>query len=266
VQGNIILTGAAGGIGGALCARLRSEGVGFLATDVQPGEVNGVEILPLDVRSSEGWQDIVDEAMRRWGRIDALINLAGVARAGHFHTLERAEVDRHIDVNFKGAALGAHAVLPVMRAQGTGHIINVGSLAALAPVPGIALYSASKHALRAWSLALAMELEDTGIAVTLVHPDLVDTPMIAEQRSQPEVALSFSGKRTLSADEVARCVVEEALVRRPLELALPRTRGALCKVVGALPRLSQMMKGPLTRRGLARQAEERASHAGEEEG
>ena len=253
----VLVTGASGGIGRPLVETLSAHGHRVVATDLrQPSLPPATLARALDVRAPGQWESVVDEAVERFGRIDVLINAAGYARAGSFAGLPRSEVTRHLDVNITGAATGMHTVLPHMIAQGGGHIVNVGSLAAVAAVPGIALYTASKFALRGLSLAVATEVREHGVAVSVVHPDVVDTPMIDHQRDLPEAAYSFSGSRILTPDEVVDAIAGPVLRDRPLEVFLPVHRGLLCKLVGTFPRIGTLVAPALRRRGLARQREE----------
>ena len=107
--------------------------------------------------------------------------MAGVLRVERVEDLQPESVALQLDVNTKGVILGTQAAAKVMVGQGRGHIINIASMAALAPVPGISVYSASKFAVRGFSLAAAQELEDRGVQVTVVCPDAVDTPMVDYQ-------------------------------------------------------------------------------------
>ena len=238
-----------------------ASGHRVMATDVAAPDVQATVVRRLDVTSHDAWHSAVESVIRRWGGLDVLMNLAGIAKAGQFVDLDPSEIDRHFAVNVTGPMHGVHAAVPHMLERGSGHIVNVGSLAAVAPVPGIALYSSTKFALRGFTLALAAELRGSGVAVTAVHPDLVDTPMIAEQVDQPEAAYSFSGPRMLTADEVAEVLAVNVLTRRPLEMFLPPGRGLMCRTVGAFPSVTTALEPILRRRGLAAQAEARARRA-----
>jgi 3-oxoacyl-[acyl-carrier protein] reductase len=161
-------------------------------------------------------------------------------------------VDSQIDVNLKGVVHGVRAVVPGMMAQGRGHIVNVASLAALAPVSGLALYCASKHAVRGYSLSVALELRSHGIAVTVVCPDAVQTPMLDIQRDVDAAALTFSGPRVLTPREVSEGIVR-ALDERPLEVLLPPSRGWMAKVASLAPGLGRVMEPLLRRQGRKKQ-------------
>ena len=179
--------------------------------------------------------------------------MAGVLRVEPVVELKPESVALQLDVNTKGMILGTQAAAAVMVAQRRGHIINVASMAALAPVPGISVYSASKFAVRGFSLAAAQELEPRGVHVSVVCPDAVDTPMVDYQLDYDGAAMTFCGLRILSADEVARAIV--GLLDKPRrELAIPWSRGLLARSSTILPGwLHRWITARLTSKGLARQ-------------
>jgi 3-oxoacyl-[acyl-carrier protein] reductase len=195
----------------------------------------------------------VDLAVRTWGRLDVLLNVAGVLRPSHVHDHDAGDVDFHFDVNAKGVVHGTRAAAARMIEQGQGHIVNVSSLAGHCPVPGLALYAASKFAVRGFSLAAAFELRPRGVFVSVVCPDAVQTPMLDLQLHHPEAALTFSGARALTVQEVANVIVDDVLERKPLEVLIPRSRGVLARVISAWPGLALWLSPLMTRRGLKRQ-------------
>lgn len=257
------LTGCASGVGRRLAdgflrrgyrvvaSDLRAEGLGAAADELgwDPGRVL---VTPLDVRDARGWESVYRALMRRWGRLDWLFNVAGVIRPGWLVDATPADVDLHLDVNFKGTVHGSRLAARHMAAVGGGHIVNLSSLAGVAPVPGLGLYSASKFAVRAYSLVLAQELASVGVAVTVVCPDAIETPMLAAQVDHDEAALTFSGPRALTLDEIEALVFDRVLPRRPLEILVPGGRGLQARAAGLFPHLSGLMLGRLRRRGIAR--------------
>lgn len=259
-----IVTGAASGIGACLVQRLLARGYKVCACDINEVSLQRLNVpthqqqafmsMTLDVRDASAWQQLVDAVMARWQRIDVLANVAGVLREGWVINSTEADIDFHFDINVKGVILGMQAVLPNMQAAGHGHIVNIASLASLSPVPGIALYSASKFAVRGYSLAAGMELAEKGIAVTTICPDAVQTPMLDIQKGKAETVLTFSGPRALTADEVVDAIVDDALVNKPLEIMLPTWRGATAKAANLVPNLSARAMSFFRKAGLKRQA------------
>src|SRR6185295_6401487 len=111
----------------------------------------------------------------------------------------------------------ARRMIPAHR----GHIVNIGSLASLSPVPGLSLYVASKFAVRGFTLSAAMELREHGVSVTLIMPDAVETPMLDKQVAYKEAAMTFSGQRPLTVHDIERLIVDTVLPYKPLEAAIP---------------------------------------------
>lgn len=260
------LTGCASGIGRHLAEVLLAAGHEVFATDLDEAglrthaaanarawPVERAHLRRLDVTQAGAWQLVFAEAERVMGRVDVLINIAGYLLPGFVGDFDPESVHRHLDVNTKGVIFGTHTAARHMLARGDGHIINIASLAVLAPIPGISLYSASKYAVRGFSLAAAQELRPRGVAVSVVCPDAVQTPMLDLQVGYKEAALTFSGSRILSVADVADAIVRRVLPRRPLELHLPRSRALLARLADLFPGTALWLRPILERRGLARQ-------------
>jgi 3-oxoacyl-[acyl-carrier protein] reductase len=259
-----LVTGCASGIGRELADALVALGARLLASDRdiealrRHAEHEGwpedrTRTRLLDVTDPKHWASAVDEAREHFGRLDVLVNVAGYLMPAWVHEIDDASVHRHLDVNLKGVVFGTRAVSGTMLEQGTGHVVNVASLAALAPIPGLSLYSASKYAVRAFSLAAAQELRPKGVAVTVVCPDAVRTPMLELQRDYEQAAMTFSGPRVLEPAEVTAAILGPVLKRAPLEVFLPPSRGWLARVADVFP-TTALTLGPLLRkRGRSRQ-------------
>ena len=254
-----IVTGAASGIGLSLTQRLLKQGKKVCACDINfqrleelyaSSNADQLLLQKLDVRLLDNWNAMVDQVIQKWQKVDVLCNVAGVLKENWVIDSSAAEVDLHFDINVKGAILGTQAVLPTMKAQSSGHIINIASIAALSPVPGLSLYSASKFAVRSYSISAGMELAEYGIAVTAICPDAVQTPMLDQQKGKAQAALTFSGSRALTVDEVVHAIIDEALVKRPLEIVLPRLRGVLAKFANAFPALAATQVSSLRKKGI----------------
>ena len=258
-----IVTGAASGIGLALAQRLLSLGHCVCACDVNAADLqqrfadqsasNQLMLNAFDIRDNDAWQTTVSAVIKQWQRIDVLCNVAGILRDNWIPDIQATEIDLHFDINVKGTILGCQHVIPHMQQQHEGHIINLASLAGLAPVPGLSLYSASKYAVRAFSLAAAIELRQYGIAVTTICPDAVQTPMLDQQKSKPQAALTFSGLRTLSTDDVVDSILE-VLNTQAIEVMLPFERGAIAKVANAFPVAAGKLNGIMSKIGNRRRS------------
>lgn len=260
-----LVTGAASGIGLELARALLARGERVCACDVnvaamQAGLRGGSDQLrveALDVRDPEAWNRVIDAVVAEWGGLDVLCNIAGVLRDNWVQDDTPADVHFHFDINVKGVIFGVQSALRHMLPRGQGHIINIASMAALSPVPGLGLYSASKFAVRSYSLAAGMELADKGIAVTAICPDAVQTPMLDIQKGKEQAALTFSGARALTSGEVVAGIFQ-ALETRQLELVLPLWRGATAKFANAFPGVAARGLDLLRKAGRRRQQAIRA--------
>src|SRR5256885_6141275 len=173
-----LVTGASSGIGKATAERLATAGYKVYGTSrrgAQTGQ-RSFAMLPLDVTSDESVEAAVNELMRLEGRIDLLVNNAGfgVAPAGaEESSIEQARAI--FETNFFGLIRMTRAVLPHMRRQGSGRIVNIGSVLGFLPMPYGALYSATKHAVTGYSESLDHEMRTRGIRVSVVEPAFTKT-------------------------------------------------------------------------------------------
>src|SRR5215207_5740381 len=173
-----LVTGGSSGIGKATSLALVEAGFEVVGTSRNASRVtprNGVTFLDLDVTSDESVATVVQQVIERFGRIDVLINNAGVGTAGAAEESSVAQAQGVFDVNVLGVIRMTKAVLPHMRAQGGGRIINVSSVLGLVPQPYMALYVAAKHAIEGYSESLDHEVREHGIRVLLVEPAYTKT-------------------------------------------------------------------------------------------
>jgi meso-butanediol dehydrogenase / (S,S)-butanediol dehydrogenase / diacetyl reductase len=219
-----IVTGAAGAIGRALVMRFAGRGVNVVLVDRVVGDLNdfaklaGLDddsalIVQADVSVESSVHSYVDAAMAKFGRIDFFANHAGIeARDGLIEDQPVEHLDEAYAVNVRGVFLGMHYVLPVMKAQGGGAIVNTGSLSSLKASAGRAPYVMSKHAIIGLTRSAAVETAGLGIRVNAVLPGPIDTAMlersIAKLDIPPEEARAAAQKaipigRYGTADEVA---------------------------------------------------------------
>jgi 3-oxoacyl-[acyl-carrier protein] reductase len=268
-----LVTGAASGIGKAIALELVRRGASVMATDIDERGLRALaceggweregcgRTIPLDVRDPDAWERAITATREAFGKIDLLIHCAGVLVPVDGHRTPAAEIHRVIDVNVKGAIFGANAAARVMVSRRSGHIVVIASIAGIVPVPGISVYSASKHAARAYAIALAQELRPYGVYVTAVCPGVVATPMMDAQLESEAAVWTFSGPRPLEVDEVVGVVIDRVLVRRPMEVVVdvPWTgQGLFAKVVNLVPDLGAKVAATLARRGREQQRRLRA--------
>ncbi len=167
-----IVTGASGGIGEATARALHAAGYRVFGTYRRPPATRspGIEYLACDVTSDESVKAAVGEVLSKAGRIDLLVNNAGVGLIAGAEESSPEQAKSLFDVNLFGVFRLTNAVLPTMRRQGSGRIVNISSVMGLIPAPFMALYAASKHALEGYSESLDHEIRATGVRVVLVEP------------------------------------------------------------------------------------------------
>jgi NAD(P)-dependent dehydrogenase (short-subunit alcohol dehydrogenase family) len=209
-----LITGAASGIGAATAELLAERGdrvviadINFRAAEELASRLGPDTIaLELDITSERGWEVALDETVARFGSLDVLINNAGIVETGFARDVSVERHQRTISTNFMGPLTGTLAALRRFRAQGHGHIVTVCSMTAFLPFPGLASYAASKHALRAFHHAVAIEERHSSIDFTIVHPTSTETPML-EQEAQDESSAFAFVTASVSASFVAETIV-----------------------------------------------------------
>lgn len=183
----VIVTGAARGQGAAEARLLVAAGARVVCTDVREEEGRAVaaelgdagRFVRHDVTSAEDWRAVAGEAVRSFGRIDALVNNAALWRTAPVESETYEGFELLLRINLLGPFLGIQAVVPALREAGGGSIVNVSSTAGLVGIPGHAAYGSSKFGLRGLTRSSALDLAKHGIRVNSVHPGAVDTPMVA---------------------------------------------------------------------------------------
>ncbi|HRK36124.1 MAG TPA: SDR family oxidoreductase, partial [Candidatus Hydrogenedentes bacterium] len=178
------ITGCASGIAQHVADRLIAKGARVYATDINLEAMaahakekgwpeDRVYLDSLDVRKLDAWEVSFAKAVQAFGKIDVCMNVAGVMLGGWIHEQPAKEIDMQIDINLKGVIWGTQVAARHMIENKSGHIVNIASLAGIAPIPGIAAYVASKHGVRGFTLAIANELKSYGISTTVVCPDAI---------------------------------------------------------------------------------------------
>ncbi|MDE2778977.1 MAG: SDR family oxidoreductase [Chloroflexota bacterium] len=192
------ISGGARGMGAAEVGLFIAEGASVAFGDVLEEDGRALEadiarqggqamFLPLDVTSAAQWQAAIDATVSRFGRLDVLVNNAGVRGDGLVEDVSGEEWDRVMDINAKGTFLGTRAALPAMRRNGGGSIVNISSQLGLVGVDNSSSqYQASKGAVRIFTKATAIQYAGDGIRANSVHPGPIATPMTEGGRSDPD--------------------------------------------------------------------------------
>ncbi|WP_030438287.1 oxidoreductase [Actinoplanes subtropicus] len=226
-----LVTGASAGIGKAVSLGLVKAGYEVIGTGRNTSRlarVNGVTYLDLDVTSDESVTAAVEQVIQRYGRIDVLVNNAGVGSAGAAEESSVAQVQALFDINVFGVIRMTNAVLPHMRTQRCGRIVNISSVVGFIPAPFMAPYAASKHAVEGYSESIDHEVREYGVRVLLVEPGWTntgfetnsvrpDTPMevYAKQRTIADKLIVEAVKAGDDPDAVAQAVVAAATDTKP---------------------------------------------------
>jgi NADP-dependent 3-hydroxy acid dehydrogenase YdfG len=216
----VVITGASSGLGEAAARLLCEEGATvvlgarrFDRIQALAEELNGkggkALAVQTDVTDVDQVKALVDAAVQTYGRIDVMINNAGLMPHSPLERLKIDEWDRMVDVNLKGVLYGIAAALPYMREQKAGHIINVSSVAGHKVSQAGAVYSATKHAVRALSEGLRQEVKPYNIRTTVISPGAVATelPDSITEQDISESMHGFYDKYAIPADSFARAVV-----------------------------------------------------------
>ena len=209
-----IITGGARGQGGAEAALFRAEGAQVVITDVlaDAGQAHaaavGATFIRHDVRSEEEWAEVVRQMIERHGRIDVLVNNAGIFERARLLDTSLEQYRRIIDVNQVGVFLGMKAVAPQMIEQKGGSIVNISSIAGLLGTPTSFAYGASKFAVRSMTKSVALDLARHNIRCNSIHPGMIETDMMTEvvggnQERHDRMARAVPLGRPAEAEEVA---------------------------------------------------------------
>jgi short-subunit dehydrogenase len=252
----VFVTGASKGIGAAIARLCVEAGHGVVAADVdEDGLASLREALPqietavLDVRDLAAWERVASRIESDGRPIDALINNAGVCLPGPCDQVSADDDRLTVEVNLIGVMHGVRTFLPRFLSRGSGHVINVASMAAFAPAPDLAAYCATKHGVRAYTHSCALDHRHAPIHWTLACPSAVETPMLKGMRRKRAGVVVFTEK-PMPPDRFAAAVVDA--IRSPRrEVLVPSAKGKLIRFFGLFPGLLARGMDDAERRGRA---------------
>ena len=252
----VIVTGGSEGVGAATARAFAMRGANLvlvarnkrnlekLAEELR--ESTRVAIVPMDVSDPEACANLIKKAQFEFERVHVLVNNAGYHERGPVETVSAEDLGSMVDVNLRAPIYLCRLAVPLMQEAGEGAIINVASLAGRTPVPGAATYSATKFGLRAFSFALAEELQGSNIKVAAVSPGPIDTGFIM---SNIDVVTDLTFSQPIStADEVAEEILN-LCSNDKRERSMPPISGLLTYLTYLWPSIGRIMRPVLEKKG-----------------
>ena len=254
-----LVTGATSGIGSAAALGLAAAGFEVIGTGRDTSRVrphDGVTFFDLDVSDDASVAALVDRVIQQFGRIDVLVNNAGIGSAGAAEESSVRQAQRVFDVNVFGVMRLTRAVLPLMRAQGGGRIINISSVLGFLPAPYGAVYAATKHAIEGYSESMDHEVREHGVRVILIEPAYTKTGFDANI-VQPDAPLAiYDGQRRIADEIIAAAVAagdDPAVVAKVIVAAATDTKPKQRYTAGPLARRVKTLRRIAPTRAFDRQ-------------
>ena len=264
-QAVTVVTGAASGIGQATARELYARGAHLVLADLNepglrataeqmraaaPQATGTIVAVTTDVTQEGQVQELMRQATAINGRLDLVVNCAGIGGGGSIDEYPTQAVRRMMDINFFGTFHCVHAALPTMRQQGAGHFVLISSVAGKLGTPLATAYCASKWAVRGFCTALRIELYGSNIGVTTVYPAWVDTPMVRDAEATGELV---NVQVLLTAEQVAGAMLQAALENATdLTMAPNRDIAHLLELMKTDPELAERKAGAAFQRGQQR--------------
>jgi short-subunit dehydrogenase len=261
-----LLTGAAGGIGREIALLLDREGYRQVLVDLSGPGLERVarelgtppQCIATDITRRENVRSVREQVIAAHGRLDVLVNNAGIVVTTPFEEAGYDEIERELDVNYRSILYFTREFVPVMKAQGGGSIVSTSSLGGILPLKEAPGYCGTKFGVRGFMLAQHIALRRFGIHVSTIYPTAIDTPMLRHEAIHGGSLLNFVSA-PLQPVAVARAVLK-AIRKRKMELAVPASEGILCKLLGFFPWLIPLLLPilePLAERNRRRFVKER---------
>lgn len=258
-----LITGVSSGIGRATATALVNVGYRVFGTMRDPArlgqELGTVELIPMDVRNENSARSAVQSVLERAGRLDVLVNNAGIALIGSAEETSVEEAKQLFETNFFGVLRLTQLVLPVMRGQRSGRILNISSVVGFLPAPYMAVYAASKHAIEGYSESLDHELRQFGIRVSLIEPGFTRTGLAHNGQTSTQLLEAYSRERGLALEAINHAISngdDPATVASVVVKALrgePRLRYQAGREAKMLDRFKKWAPSQLLDKGLRKQ-------------
>lgn len=229
----VLVTGGASGLGAAMVEAFAARGDRVLVADLAAAYdgPHGSAYLRLDVTSDADWAAALAWVEQEWGGLDVLVNNAGIATGGRIDVVTMEEWHRVIDINLLGVVRGCRTFAPMLKTQGSGHIVNTASLAGLVHPPGMSSYTAVKAGVVALSETLSYELDPFGVHVTALCPGFIRTPLgkslAGSDAAMDSIAARLIDRSPYTAEQVAEAVLKGIEGRKMVVLPDPAARKAV---------------------------------------
>jgi short-subunit dehydrogenase len=235
----ILLAGASGGIGSSVVSRLSDSNSNVIAVynknhpDFQID--NNISLIKADLRKANDWDRVLHFAIQKNGKIDVMINCTGVLFPNDFINQSEEEINEMLSINLLSVILGTQKTMKTMQKQGYGHIINIGSIGGIIPMPYSTVYSATKFALRGFTHSLSQEIKDLKVFVSLVSPGPVNTRMLQLESDHNKTSIAFLNK-ALEPEQIADSIIK--IINKPkTETIIPSTLSFTSRAVFLFPEL-----------------------------
>jgi 3-oxoacyl-[acyl-carrier protein] reductase len=249
----VIVTGGSGGIGNAIVNRLSNCEANVISVFHHnlPANISDENVFwfQSDLTRSEEWERLLNYTLEKFRKVDVLVNCAGILEPGEFCSIDISQLRKMVELNLTSVLIGILKTSVIMKDQGYGHIINIGSLGGIVPMPYSSVYSATKFALRGFSLSLFEELKGTNVKVSLITPGSVITKMLDYEAQAENSAISFLGK-PISPAKVAESVLK-LINKTKVELIIPRSQSISSKLLVFSPKVFSVAYKLLHRLGLS---------------
>jgi len=241
----VLIAGASGGIGRRVLSRLINSDAIIVAV-FNRNELNYLNsekltLIKSDLTLPHEWDRLLSYILDKYDRIDIMINCTGVLIPGDFLIHSEEQIKQMLNTNISSVIIGTHKTLKVMQMQGFGHIINLGSVGGILPMPYSSVYSATKFALRGFTHSLAQEIKNTGLLISLISPGPVNTNMLKLEADHKKTAIAFISK-VIKPEQVAESIIK--IINNPkTEIIIPTHLSFSSRMLSLFPRgLSTLYK------------------------